>query len=237
MAPGGALLDGTVSVPRLSLPPHGPLPASLLHRLRRATAPGTGHQHGDGATPSGIHTAVVGVDGRSGAGKTTLAARLAADLGWRVLALEEMYQGWHGLAGTPSRLCRDVLAPIAAGRPGHYRRYDWHAGRPSDTVTVAPGGVLLVEGVGVLAAPCADRFRLRLWLEAPTSQRRSRALARDGRGYEPWWPVWAQQEEGLLGPVGCRPAADLVLDTTDPPATPRGGPTGSAAGTGPGLGQ
>lgn len=199
-----------MSVPRVALPATGPLPEVLLQPLRDAGEPA--RQYPD---PAGERrTIVVGVDGRSGAGKTALAARLVAELGWRVLALEDMYVGWHGLADAPSRLCREVLVPLAGGRPGRYRRYDWHAGRLAEQVTVELGGVLLVEGVGVLAAPCADRFALRLWLEAPTPARRQRALARDGGSYAPWWEHWARQEDRLLGPVGTHPPADLVLDTT-----------------------
>ncbi|WP_153394718.1 nucleoside/nucleotide kinase family protein [Ornithinicoccus halotolerans] len=199
-----------MSVPRVTLPATGPLPQALLQRLQDAGGRARPHPGRSGEP----RTVVVGVDGRSGAGKTALAARLTAELGWRVLALEDLYVGWHGLAEAPPRLCREVLAPLAAGRSGRYRRYDWHAGRLAEQVTVRPGGVLLVEGVGVLAAPCADRFAVRLWLEAPTPARRERALARDAGSYAPWWDHWARQEEALLGPVGTRPPADLVLDTT-----------------------
>jgi hypothetical protein len=34
-----------------------------------------------------------------------------------------------------------------------------------------------------------------VWMQAPTSSRRARALARDGDTYRPHWDRWAAQEE------------------------------------------
>ena len=60
---------------------------------------------------------IIAVDGRSGAGKTTLAVELAARLrahhtGSR-FHLEEIYPGWDGLAAGVERYVSTVLAPLS----------------------------------------------------------------------------------------------------------------------------
>lgn len=183
-----------------------------------------GHQVRD--HPAGGHTVagrrsapatpvLVAVDGRSGAGKTDL-ARAAADLlagaghPTHVVQLDSLCPGWSGLARALPRLCEEVVAPLRSGRPGRFRSWDWHSGRPGPWVDVPPRPVVLVEGVGVLAGPCAASFHVRLWLEAPSQVRRIRALARDGEVFAPHWQQWAEQEEAVLAG---RPPSDAVVDT------------------------
>lgn len=62
-------------------------------------------------------------------------------------ALDDLYDGWDGLPRVGAQLDA-LLTPLAAGRPGHYRRYDWHASAYAETVTVPPCDLLVVEGVG-----------------------------------------------------------------------------------------
>ncbi|GAA5163422.1 hypothetical protein [Ornithinimicrobium tianjinense] len=159
---------------------------------------------------------VVGVDGRSGSGKTDLAGRLEdglAEAGTAVTTvhLDDLYPGWSGLSAGLETLCQDVLLPLRTGRPAAYRSWDWVAGVPGPLRPVRPAAVLLVEGVGVLSSGCSDLVDLRVWLEAPADVRRVRALARDGETFAPWWTTWAEQEERLLRHG--RPEADVVLDT------------------------
>lgn len=159
---------------------------------------------------------LVGVDGRSGSGKTVLAARLAGRLeragtATTVVHLDDLYPGWTGLAAGLAVLCDHVLTPLRTGGGAAYPSWDWHADAPGPVRPVAEAPVVLVEGVGVLASGCAHLLDLRVWLEAPTEVRRSRALARDGGTFAPWWTTWAQQEDRLLS--AGRPPADVVVDT------------------------
>ncbi|MGH3988365.1 MAG: uridine kinase family protein, partial [Pseudonocardiaceae bacterium] len=74
---------------------------------------------------------LVVVDGPAGSGKSTLAGRVAAALGGaQVVHMDDLYEGWSGLdQAVWRRLLAWVLEPLAAGRTGRYRRYDWPAGR------------------------------------------------------------------------------------------------------------
>ena len=139
---------------------------------------------------------VILLDGGSGAGKTSLAALVAA--AWRasrgeelqVVSLDDVYPGWHGLAAG-SAAVPQILASSGAG----YRRWDWDTSQPTDWVSVDPHRPVIVEGCGALTLESAPLATCRVWLELDESVRKARALARDQGGYDPYWDVWAAQEQ------------------------------------------
>lgn len=142
---------------------------------------------------------VVLIDGRSGAGKSSLARALVArwPLAGRVqsVALDSLYPGWDGL-DEGARLAREqILVPHARGVIGVWQRWDWQAHAPAEAHAVDPALPLIVEGVGILSSATARLGDVRVWLESPTASRRQRALARDGETYRPHWDRWARQEE------------------------------------------
>ena len=49
-----------------------------------------------------------------------------------------------------------------------------------------------------------------VWVELPTSQRRRRALERDGAAYEGHWDQWAAQEEEYLAEDPVWECADII---------------------------
>jgi hypothetical protein len=159
---------------------------------------------------------VVAVDGPSGAGKTTLAGRLAAALGAvPVVHVEDLYPGWDGLDAVVPRLVAGVLAPLAAGRDGRFRRWDWAAGADGEPVTVPAGPLLVVEGAGAAARAAAPYLAFVVWLDGPPAWRRERALARDGDTYAPHWERWAAQERVHFAREGTRGRADVVLEAVN----------------------
>lgn len=157
-------------------------------------------------------TRVLGIDGRSGAGKTSLALDLADELGAPVLHLERLYPGWNGLSRTPA-MVRDLLAAIAIGEVGRARQWDWEGDRPGRWMSIRPTPELIVEGVGSGARILRPFLSHLVWVDAPADVRRRRALARDGATFEPWWDTWATQEEQYLASDRPREAADVVVST------------------------
>jgi uridine kinase len=158
-------------------------------------------------------TRVLAIDGRSGSGKSTLAARLAGRLVAAVISLEDLYGGWDGLEHGIDRLVSQVLEPLAASATAYVPRYDWVSRTWAEPVPLPPPQTLIVEGVGAGARRAARYESLVVWLEAPTSVRRKRALDRDGATYLPHWEQWARQEEEMLAREHTRQRADLVLAT------------------------
>ncbi|WP_306216327.1 nucleoside/nucleotide kinase family protein [Actinoplanes sp. RD1] len=167
-----------------------------------------------GLTPVGT-TVVIAVEGRSGAGKTTSARVLAAELGAPLIRMDDLYPGWDGLRAGSDALGKWVLRPLAEGRRARWRRWDWAAGRYAGTHEVPAGRHLVVEGVGAGAAPLRPYLSGLIWVEAPEPLRRRRAMARDGGTYAPHWERWARQEDEYYGSDHVRDHADLVIEHTE----------------------
>ena len=153
------------------------------------------------------------VDGPSGSGKTTLAAQVAElEPAARLVHMDDLFEGWGGLPTVDAQL-DGLLRPIAEGRPGHYRRYDWHLGEYAETVTVEPAPLLVLEGVGSGSLVVADLVTVLVWVEAAREVRMRRGIERDGEAYAPYWEAWAVAEQEHFARHGTRERADLVVGT------------------------
>ena len=164
---------------------------------------------------------LIGLDGPAGSGKTTLADEIVAESGAAVVHLDELYDGWTGLPQIGGQL-DSLLRPLATGRPGTYRRYDWHAGSYAETVTVAPADLLVVEGVGAGSGTIGDLITLLVWLDAPHDARKDRALARDDDGFAQQWEAWARSEASYFEQEETRSRADLRRAPGGPVSESRG---------------
>lgn len=163
-------------------------------------------------------TAVVAIDGRSGAGKTTLAQGVAADLTSygtvEVVHMDRLYPGWDGLAESSRILATHILEPISRAGPAAYDCWDWEAGGWGETVTVEPTDFLVVEGSGSSVGPARSHAAVSVFLDADEELRRRRGLGRDGEAYRPHWHRWSRQEEAVFAADDTKARADLVIDTT-----------------------
>ena len=123
---------------------------------------------------------IIGIDGRSGTGKTSLAAQLEQELtaaghSVHVLHLDDFYPGWDGLFDGVEAW--DALSvQLTEGIAGTYTPWDWEA---------------------AIAGAC----EVRILATAPDEVRYERAMARDGDTFRPHWERWAEQEEALLAEI------------------------------------
>jgi len=146
--------------------------------------------------------------------------------------MDDLYDGWTGLDRVADQL-ETVLRPLAEGRSGRYRRFDWDAGAYAETVEVpvpdagpGAGGLLVLEGVGSGSRICADLHTVLVWIEAPIDVRLRRGLDRDGEELREQWLAWQVAEQAHFERDATRARADLVLDGTaarTPPAAGSGG--------------
>ncbi|WP_195840662.1 AAA family ATPase [Arthrobacter sp. BL-252-APC-1A] len=160
---------------------------------------------------------LIGIDGFSGAGKTSLALALAAELRARrsveVFHLEDVYAGWDGLRDGMEYYRLKVLSPLAAGEPALWQAWDWVAGCYAQTHRTEPADIVVFEGVGAGHRAARDLLDAVVWIQAPEQLRKERALARDGETYAPHWDRWAAQEGAWAASDPVADAADIVVST------------------------
>ena len=98
---------------------------------------------------------IIAIDGRSGAGKTTLAVELAARLRAHhrvsLFHLEDIYPGWNGLAAGIERYVSTVLAPLSRGEAASWVCWDWEKHYDGESRVTLPAEIVIVEGVGAAA--------------------------------------------------------------------------------------
>ncbi len=158
---------------------------------------------------------IAAIDGRSGSGKTVLAAALRAHAAQALgvpqhevglVPIEELYAGWHGLEAAPALLEWAVLAPLRAGQTEvSWPRWDWATSRYGTTGTLRrpATGLVIVEGVGCSAPPARHHLDHVTWVDSPAPLRRRSAAHREQEGggadtADSWWDQWAAAEERLL---------------------------------------
>ena len=153
----------------------------------------------------------IGIGGRGGAGKSTLAARIP---GAQVVGTDEF---WDGEGFDLPRLRAEVFEPLLAGLVARFASWDWAGRRSGGSRTVAPDGVVVVEGVCALHRMFRDDYDIRVWVEAPYETRLERGVARDGEGARRTWVEhWMPGEDRYVeqdDPVSC---ADIVVDGSGP---------------------
>ncbi|YCK82524.1 aminodeoxychorismate synthase component I [Arthrobacter sp. D3-18] len=156
---------------------------------------------------------IIAVDGRSGAGKTTLAVELAARLRQHhkvsLFHLEDIYPGWNGLMPGIERYVGTVLKPLSSGQAAEWTSWDWEKHYDGGLNVTLPAEIIIVEGVGAAADAARPMLDAVVWVESPGDDRRRRALTRDGSTYEPYWDSWAAQEDEWLSTDEVIGAADV----------------------------
>jgi uridine kinase len=152
---------------------------------------------------------LVGIGGRGGAGKTSLARAIP---GAEIVSTDEF---WNGHEFELSRLRREVFDPLVEGSTARFASFDWEAQRAQGVRVVEPRGIVVVEGVCALHRLFRDDYALRVWVEAPRDVRLARGVARDGEAARATWEeVWMPMEDRYVERDDPIAAADLIVDGT-----------------------
>ncbi|EHR53253.1 uridine kinase [Saccharomonospora marina XMU15] len=166
---------------------------------------------------------MLAIDGPSGAGKSTLArdvVRVLRECGVAVtLVSTDDFATWDVPVAWWPRLLAGVLEPLAAGRPGSYRRMDWTGPAPElgQWVRVPVPDVLVLEGVSAGRASVRHRLSVLCWVSGPPpAERLERAVARDGESAGPRLREWQRFEHGWYAVDRTAHNADRTIGLVHP---------------------
>ena len=177
---------------------------------------------------------VIALDGPTGAGKSTVAGKLAALLPAAVVPSDDFFAAditaaeWDARSTAERardcvdwrRLRRDALEPLRAGKSAAWYPFDFAAGeRPDGTYPMStelvrrrPAPVIIVDGAYSARPELADLVDLAVLVDPPVSIREDRLAARDAPAFrEAWNRRWAEAERFYFTEVSPKSRFDFVI--------------------------
>ena len=165
----------------------------------------------------GNQTPIVLIDGRAGSGKSTFAESLQQQLfrdgesAPRVIHMDNIFEGWDGLALGSDYMVRFILQPLARRETASWQDWSWVKNQRSSWREFSGGTPLIVEGCGSLTERSREHADISIWLEASEETRRERWIQRE-RHLEKF-DFWAAQELDFYAREKSQSLADLVIKT------------------------
>ncbi|KJK36092.1 hypothetical protein UK23_42405 [Lentzea aerocolonigenes] len=167
---------------------------------------------------------LVAIDGRGGAGKSTLAERLrtavpkSAVVHTDDVAWHHAYFDWGGL------MAEHVIKPLHRGEAVEFRPPAWAEHDRPGAIRVAAGlDVVWIEGTGIIRDELAPWIDASIWVQGDLDEQERRLVARDGdseaqRRHVAAW--LAEELPFLLREQPWRRATFVVAGTTELPHDP-----------------
>jgi uridine kinase len=165
----------------------------------------------------GNQTPIILIDGRAGSGKSTFAESLQQQLfrdgesAPRVIHMDNIFEGWDGLALGSDYMVRFILQPLARQETASWQDWSWVKNQRSSWREFSGGTPLIVEGCGSLTERSKEHADISIWLEAGEETRRERWIQRE-RHLEKF-DFWAAQELDFYAREKSQSLADLVIKT------------------------
>jgi uridine kinase len=159
--------------------------------------------------PEQVMTCIVAVDGPGGAGKTSLADRLARELAAPVIHTDD-FASWENPSDWWPDLIANALQPLAAGKPARFQPTAW-GGAEREPIEIEPAEFVILEGVTASRAAFRPYLAYSIWIETPRELRLRRGLERDGDEALPHWQAWMDAEDRYVERERPAAHADCVL--------------------------
>lgn len=160
--------------------------------------------------PEGVATRIIAIDGPGGAGKTSLAAWLAGELGVTGVIHTDDFAGWDDPVNWWPPLVEQALKPLAAGAAACYEPTPW-GGEVRPQIVIEPGGPVLLEGVSATRRAFRPYLAYTVWVETERAVRLGRGIDRDGEASRGQWERWMEEEDAYIRCEHPGESVDLVL--------------------------
>lgn len=150
---------------------------------------------------------LIGIDGRPGSGKTTLALKLEHDLNVQTIYLDEFFipQSQWPHNHTPRfpffyfryQKFIDGIKTLASGKSFSYQAYDPQTNAPSSIINaVEPKGIIIIEGVSVLHSDLVSLYDHTIWVESDRASELAAIKAREnGTNLDLWETIYLPSVE------------------------------------------
>ena len=135
------------------------------------------------------------IDGPAGAGKTTYAAQLEAELSVsatvKTIHMDDLYNGWdNALSNALSEILDRISTAHLAGRECVIKKFNWSTMQFDSEEIITPTDVLIIEGVGAAQQIVRESGAITYWLDIEPEIGLQRVLARDGAHIEVQMRQW-----------------------------------------------
>jgi uridine kinase len=165
---------------------------------------------------------IVAIDGRCGAGKSTLSAALAQEFGYPVIHMDDFFlrpeQRTPERLSTPGenvdheRFLAEVLLPLAAGKAVRYRPFSCRTMTLCEPVNLLRAAVTIVEGSYACHPSLRSHYDLRVFLDVDSETQMERILQRNGpEKAEEFRRKWIPLEELYFSSLDVASHCDLIL--------------------------
>lgn len=165
---------------------------------------------------------LVAIDGRCGAGKTTLAALLKEEIGCNVIPMDHFFlqpgQRTKERMQEPGgnvdyeRFLEEVMRPLSQGLAFSYRQFDCKKMELSSLIQMKPKDVTIVEGSYSCHPSLWDFYDLRVFLSIEPEEQIRRIRSRNGsEAVSRFRDHWIPLEEQYFSAYRIQERCDLVF--------------------------
>jgi chloramphenicol 3-O-phosphotransferase len=141
--------------------------------------------------------AIVAVDGRSGAGKSSIARALVDTIPASAVVHTDDIAWYESFFGWDDVLVSHVLAPLRASERVNYRPDSWERRGREGSIEVPSGrSMVVLEGCGAGRRALAPYLDALVWVQSDDTEAERRGVMRDGGTEQArrFWREWQAQE-------------------------------------------
>ncbi len=165
--------------------------------------------------------AIVAIDGRCGAGKTTLATQLSEHMDCNVIHMDDFFLrpeqrtaerlNTSGGNVDHERFLREVLIPLSENTAFSYQPYSCRAQALGEAVYITPKPVTIIEGSYSCHPNLCDYYDLRIFADVSPDEQIKRITARNGDDVKMFIKKWIPLEEKYFAEFNVKGNSNIVV--------------------------